>query len=78
MRAKLEEEVPDGMYDLSINGEFTMLTGKGGYIEYRVAMQRELNKRVIDSPEEFDKTQYKHLDASKLEQIINDIMAGRK
>lgn len=39
LRAKLDLEVPDGAYDISTPG-MVAWTGKGGYINYLVELQR--------------------------------------
>jgi len=41
LRAKLQAELPDGAYEFG-GGGVKGFTGKGGYIEFEVAMRKEV------------------------------------
>jgi len=43
LREKLQAEMPERLYTIG-SGKLTAVTGKAGYIDYRVAMQQELRK----------------------------------
>lgn len=43
LRERLEKEIPDGAYDISSPG-FTCWTGRLGYIDFLVALEKEFNK----------------------------------
>lgn len=59
LRAELEQTIPPGMYQIGGDapGEIIMWTGRGGYIDYRVALHRVLldfiNPEPKDLQEEF-------------------------
>ena len=53
LRQKLEFEIPEGFYNISTDTSFIMGTNKQGYINYKVALQREINKMHVpkDKPQ---------------------------
>jgi hypothetical protein len=47
LRSKLNAELPDGSYNIG-NSSFPCYTGKQGFIEFEVAIQKEVRKLYID------------------------------
>lgn len=47
-RKRLQEKLPDGAYDLSTPG-CGMITGKGGFIEFQIALLKEIRKPIKES-----------------------------
>jgi hypothetical protein len=43
LRARLEQEVPNGMYNIG-TGNLVCWTGKGGYIDFRVELEKAIIK----------------------------------
>jgi hypothetical protein len=50
-RKELELSVPEGMYDISSTG-ITCWTGKGGYIEFQLALEEKANEYIKPHPSE--------------------------
>lgn len=82
LRSKLEKNIKPGLYDISSPG-MNVQTGKGGYIEYMVAIHRAMKKWTIELKEELDNTpdskskpfeipEYKGVDYDKLKKVIED------
>lgn len=73
LRAKLEDEVEPGCYDMSGPG-YTMMTGKGGYIDCIVELERAMRESIAapdPNPQPFRlKAKYAGLSEEELEKVI--------
>jgi hypothetical protein len=76
LRSKLDKELPDGCYMIS-EGNFVVATGKGGKIEYEVALVKAANN-YIETGEgiqrEIEKSTFKRTYSDLTEQDIIDFM----
>jgi len=81
LRAKLEKETPDGLYQIG-DKDFVFATGKDGYINFQVEMVRatRIPKQGAGLKQQMKKVQhhtYASLTDEKIEQVLNDIFYGR-
>ena len=78
LREKLEKELPNGWYDIG-TGDFHCYTGKGGKIDFEVALRKDIQEKykvdfnVIPQTAIAPSTEYSTLTKEKLEQVIKDI-----
>lgn len=72
LRAKLQAELPDGPYNFGTPVGLNLVTGKGGAIEFEVAVQKEIRKYIpqdIEPPEL--KPEYRNVSYDKLKETIS-------
>lgn len=43
-REELDKEIPDGCYNIGKGTRMTCLTGKGGYINFQIEIERQFRK----------------------------------
>ncbi len=85
LRAKLQKELPDGLYEIGFPGsKIQGWTGKGGKIDMEVALHKELRKmsenfKSENTPKtEFKlKDKYSNITEEKLKELIRDAMYGK-
>ena len=70
LREKLEKELPEGSYDIGTDN-FVCITGKGGYINFRVALAKEVQK--MNSKVEIQPI-YSAISKDKLTLILNKLI----
>lgn len=78
LRAKLEKELPEGIYELSNDAGFVALTGKQGKINYEVEFMREVRKyrgyeSEIQEASKDAKVTYKGLTVDDFMQFMKDL-----
>lgn len=80
LRTKLEDELEEGMYNISSPG-LTLWTGKGGKIECEVAFHREMLKWLaVPTPDilRTDKASYTKVTYNKFRELIKDVLFSKK
>lgn len=83
LRARLDEELSDGAYDISSPG-LSLSTGKGGYIEYQVQLEKMYRKYSSTGIKNQLTKVEEHslpsdpLTAKKLEEYITEIFKLKK
>lgn len=81
-RNKLNEELQHGAYSIGVPGKITALTGKGGYIEYLVSLERDRRNFISNSTGGIlntkpSKLKDGFLTKEELDNLIKDIFNGR-
>jgi len=74
LRERLDKEVLDGPYQIGA-GKWVAWTGKLGYINYLVELNRLVKENRADLEKQIEdgKTDYHVLDSNKLEEFINSL-----
>lgn len=75
LRAKLEEELPDGLYHVGVK-PLILTTGKGGYIEYQVAVWKEMQNIPIGKgvrDQIVERVEYRKLSYEELTKAIGKL-----